>query len=185
MILRDIIDQLSHSSDAPPLACNIFDLICGTGTGGLIAIMLGRLRMSIDDAVKEYLDLATAVYREKPPLRHGLPQIGRGAYDHEILVSKVKELVHKHNQGNAVTTLVDPRGEEACKVFVVAVNQAYTDAPPRLFRTFRDKFSADSCEIWEAVRAMMAVSRDFKPITFGNPPETFLVSGIVLWNSLV
>ena len=186
MILRDIIDQISHSlnrSDAPPLACNIFDLICGTGTGGLIAIMLGRLRMSMDNAIKEYLDLATVLYREKPPLRHWLSS-GRGAYDHEILVRKVKDLVHKHNQGDAVTTLADPRGEEACKVFVVAVNQAYADAPPRLFRTFRDKLSADSCEIWEAVRATMAVSRNFEPITFGSPPETFRVSVIVLCNGL-
>ena len=136
--------------------------------------------MSIGDAIKEYLDMATAVYREKPPLRHGFPHAGHGVYDHEILVRMVKDLVHRHNQGNSVTTFADPCGEEACKVFVVAVNQAYTDAPPRLFRTFRDKFSADSCEIWEAVRATMAVSRNFRPITFGSPAETFLVSVIVL-----
>jgi patatin-like phospholipase/acyl hydrolase len=30
---------------AAPLPCEFFDLICGTSTGGLIAIMLGRLRM--------------------------------------------------------------------------------------------------------------------------------------------
>jgi patatin-like phospholipase/acyl hydrolase len=29
----------------PPLPCEYFDLICGTSTGGVIAIMLGRLRM--------------------------------------------------------------------------------------------------------------------------------------------
>jgi len=33
------------ASCAPPLLCEYFDLICGTGPGGLIAIMLGHLRM--------------------------------------------------------------------------------------------------------------------------------------------
>ena len=88
-----------------------FDLICGTGTGGLIAIMLARLRMSTGDAIN--LDLATAVYREKPPLRHGLSQVGRGAYDHEVLVRKVRDFIHKYTRDDAVTTLADPRGERS------------------------------------------------------------------------
>ena len=31
----------------PPRPCDVFDLICGTGTGGLVALMLGRLEMVI------------------------------------------------------------------------------------------------------------------------------------------
>ena len=30
-----------------PKPCEIFDMICGTSTGGIIALMLGRLRMSM------------------------------------------------------------------------------------------------------------------------------------------
>jgi patatin-like phospholipase/acyl hydrolase len=45
-VLRIMIDNGQASADGtPPQPCECFDLICGTSTGGLIAIMLGRLRM--------------------------------------------------------------------------------------------------------------------------------------------
>ena len=47
------------------LPCHYFDYIAGTSTGGLIAIMLGRLRMSVDQAMKEYETLCSDVF-EKP-----------------------------------------------------------------------------------------------------------------------
>ena len=34
-----------NGDDTLPLPCKYFDLICGTNTSGLIAIMLERLRM--------------------------------------------------------------------------------------------------------------------------------------------
>jgi patatin-like phospholipase/acyl hydrolase len=48
LILRNIMEEITRRNgpgtvEARP--CEYFDLIGGTGTGGLIAIMLGRLRM--------------------------------------------------------------------------------------------------------------------------------------------
>jgi hypothetical protein len=47
MILRDIMEAVQGEVDTPevPRPCDYFDLIGGTSTGGLIAIMLGRLGM--------------------------------------------------------------------------------------------------------------------------------------------
>jgi patatin-like phospholipase/acyl hydrolase len=41
------MEEIERQSGAErtPLPCEYFDLIGGTNTGGLIAIMLGRLRM--------------------------------------------------------------------------------------------------------------------------------------------
>ena len=50
------------------LPCHYFDYIAGTSTGGLIAIMLGRLRMSVDEALHQYQELAANVF-EKPSSR--------------------------------------------------------------------------------------------------------------------
>ena len=44
--------------------CHYFDYIAGTSTGGLIAIILGRLRWSIDDCIKEYERLSEGIFQK-------------------------------------------------------------------------------------------------------------------------
>ncbi|KAJ7668189.1 acyl transferase/acyl hydrolase/lysophospholipase [Mycena rosella] len=46
--------QTELRRDTRPSPCEYFELIGGSGTGGLIALMLGRLRMSIADATAAY-----------------------------------------------------------------------------------------------------------------------------------
>jgi Patatin-like phospholipase len=50
-IRREIAEESQQSSEKPqlstPLPCEYFDLICGSSTGGLIALMIGRLRMVV------------------------------------------------------------------------------------------------------------------------------------------
>lgn len=50
--------------------CHYFDYIAGSSTGGLIAIMLGRLRIDVDSAFDEYRQLWSKVF-EKPSSRQG------------------------------------------------------------------------------------------------------------------
>ena len=45
-----------------PKPCDYFDLIAGTGTGGLIAIMLGRLRMNTKDCMRIYVQMTRKVF---------------------------------------------------------------------------------------------------------------------------
>ncbi|MCJ1473730.1 hypothetical protein MMC13_002381 [Lambiella insularis] len=44
------------------LPCHYFDYICGSSTGALIAIMLGRFRMTVDDCKHEYRTLGEKVF---------------------------------------------------------------------------------------------------------------------------
>lgn len=45
-----------------PKPCDHFDLIAGTGTGGLIAMMLGRLRMDVETCKDAYVRLTKRVF---------------------------------------------------------------------------------------------------------------------------
>jgi len=55
MVLEAIMKkiQLEQQLDEVPYPCAYFDLICGTSTGGLIALLLGRLRM-VQDWIPTY-----------------------------------------------------------------------------------------------------------------------------------
>jgi patatin-like phospholipase/acyl hydrolase len=51
-------EHQSNNPDAPeisPHPCEYFDLIGGTSTGGLIALMLGRLTMEMQDFFFSFL----------------------------------------------------------------------------------------------------------------------------------
>jgi patatin-like phospholipase/acyl hydrolase len=65
----------------------LFDPIGGTSTGGLIAIMLGRLKMSVDEVIAEYCNIAKEVFGN--PKR----RVSEGTYSASTLETVVKNAV--------------------------------------------------------------------------------------------
>ncbi|KAG6822701.1 hypothetical protein H0H92_012896, partial [Tricholoma furcatifolium] len=66
IILREIMYRLQYLEklDSLPKPCDYFDIIGGVGTGGVIALMLGRLRMPIDIAIEKYVSFSKKVYSD-------------------------------------------------------------------------------------------------------------------------
>ena len=60
MVLRRLMAAVDPAS--PPKPCDYFDMIGGTSTGGLIAIMLGRLQMTVDECIAAYTSLSDRVF---------------------------------------------------------------------------------------------------------------------------
>jgi len=52
-----------HATD-PLKPCDYFDLIGGTSTGGLLAVMLGRLRMDVRDCEQAYRELSSKIFKK-------------------------------------------------------------------------------------------------------------------------
>jgi len=81
------------------LPVNYFEYICGTSTGGLVAIMLSRLRMSVDDCLTEYETLSEQVLG-KPryfSMRGPVPWF-RAKYSAANLENAVKMMVQRKQQ---------------------------------------------------------------------------------------
>lgn len=92
MILKKLMDDINP--DNPPRPCEYFDIIGGTSTGGLIAIMLGRLAMSVSECIDEYKLMLPAVFTKV----HHTVDIRRrvqGRFDHEALENGVQYLLKR------------------------------------------------------------------------------------------
>ncbi|KIM22112.1 hypothetical protein M408DRAFT_54580, partial [Serendipita vermifera MAFF 305830] len=65
-ILKHVLEKISGDTDDIPLKrpCEVFAMIGGTGTGGLIAIFLVVLEMTVNDALETFTDFVNKVFKE-------------------------------------------------------------------------------------------------------------------------
>ena len=82
------------TKDQIPKPCDYFDLISGTGTGGLIAIMLGRLRLDLETCKDVYVRMTKKVF-ESDKTFGGIPYRST-LFKASKLEDAIKECVREH-----------------------------------------------------------------------------------------
>ncbi|KAF2853942.1 FabD/lysophospholipase-like protein [Plenodomus tracheiphilus IPT5] len=85
-----------------PKPCEHFDLIAGTGTGGLIAIMLGRLRMDVETCKDVYVRMTRRVF-ETDKTFAGIPYrstLFKASKLEEAIMECVREHTIYDDEGN-------------------------------------------------------------------------------------
>ncbi|KAH6650115.1 hypothetical protein F5144DRAFT_543209 [Chaetomium tenue] len=152
-----------------PKPCDYFHMIGGTSTGGLIAIMLGRLRMSTEEALREYDECSQKIFSSSNKKWTTATE----KYKATALKMVVEDLVRRRNMGEYLrdaSLTHDSKGQ--CFVCVMPAEKI---GEPRRLRSFsthdtdRDGFTV---KIWEAARATTAASVYFKPMTVKVGPST-------------
>ena len=182
IVLEKVLEEVHHLEGgigSTPKPCEVFNLIGGTSTGGLLAIMLGRLQMDLVSCKQAYRDLSKGIFR-----RAGLTFPGkqwadalRGVswFSGDALQTAIRQVV-RDRIGPAERTHLRETGREpteaplfcwdesAAKCFVCAIVEANQECV-RL-RTYNSNSGADELlyTIWEAGRATSAAPLYFPPM---------------------
>lgn len=141
--------------------CQYFDIIVGSGTGGITALMIGRLGMSIEQCYNAWKGLDEVF--DSPDTEGKL-------FDAQKLEQWAQDLVEEYTGDR--NSLMYVNGEQnlngkSCHVAVTSM-RAQNIGHPALFRTYRVRANAEAnCMIWEAIRATMASPSLFKSIYIG------------------
>ncbi|KAK4466788.1 acyl transferase/acyl hydrolase/lysophospholipase [Cladorrhinum samala] len=159
-----------------------FDLIGGTSTGGLIAIMIGQLKMSIPDCIESYGKLSQNVFGSKSFCAkvfgyYGATIVGGTEYHSKAFEKEVQKLLDHHlpldqkkllSQSTSISKakLLLPLSLQAeyPKVFVAALQQEA--ANPILLTNYTTNHNSQfkHFAILEAARATSAASTIFEPL---------------------
>jgi predicted acylesterase/phospholipase RssA len=168
-VLKDIMDQLNYerkkSGLDPVKPCDVFDLIGGTSTGGLIAIMLGRLEMDVDECIAAYNELSVGVFA-KPQRRISVDIGGRVAPRFDSTKLKDAILMIIASRGLPPDALFDDGEDRGCKIFVCAASKDLNGI--ERLRSYSYPWKRfPPCTICEAALATSAASGFFHPVQIG------------------
>ncbi|KAG9123041.1 hypothetical protein FRC07_000316 [Ceratobasidium sp. 392] len=149
----------------PPLLCEHFSLMVGAGFAGLLVIMLGRLRMSVQEAKRHCVNIMDEAFSERKLL-------GSGAFKRTKLTAAVERMLESCGAG-AGTRMLCPGADnhKGCKAMVcVAPESGMRAGMPACMRTYiTDTSGVPDCTIVEAVCSTFAVPGVFKPMDVREP----------------
>ncbi|ODM22497.1 hypothetical protein SI65_00085 [Aspergillus cristatus] len=169
-ILKHVMESINP--ECPPKPCEYFDMIAGTSTGGLIAIMLGRLKMDVNECIDAYNTLATQAFTRKAYLPITITGKVRERFESKQLEAALKKAIadRLHDQD---ALLKDP--DTSCRVVLCATRGGTsTTVTLRSYRNERECSELyNTVKIWEAGRATSAASSFFDPITIGPNGQQF------------
>ncbi|KAL1894816.1 hypothetical protein Cpir12675_003511 [Ceratocystis pirilliformis] len=139
--MEKMMQEIQHSKKlaVTPKPCHEFDPIGGTGTGGVIAIMLGRMGMAFNDCIRAYSKFSKTSFHRKMSIRSSTLTFSAAQFE-----SAMKTAIKKNCENSANMLLCD------------------LSCP----KTNDDNISA--CKTWEVARATTAAVSFFKSVKIGR-----------------
>ncbi|KAI0842839.1 FabD/lysophospholipase-like protein [Hypoxylon sp. FL0890] len=123
--------QKAQNLSSLPRPCDYFHLMAGTSTGGLVAILLSRFKMTTTDAIAAYYDFSGRIFSRKNKKYRKSYFIGH-EFGEAVLEQIIKDMVETHQIG---PLMLDPEPLAQSKAFVCS-QQAHQQGIPVRFRTY-------------------------------------------------
>ncbi|KFZ08459.1 hypothetical protein V502_09342 [Pseudogymnoascus sp. VKM F-4520 (FW-2644)] len=182
--MRNINTQRKVDGKEPQEPWQYFDLMGGTSTGGIIAIMLGRLRMTIRECIEAYTELSKAIFTPKhsrASLVRGVEYLnGDGKFDSQAFEKEIKTQIRKSKGAENDDQILLQDTESPCKVCVFALRES--NSKLAILRTYDYLHASqtlfDECKVWEACRATSAAPTFFDPVQIGPYGQSFIDGGL-------
>ncbi|KAH8797789.1 hypothetical protein DL96DRAFT_1824929 [Flagelloscypha sp. PMI_526] len=174
LMVREMMHRVEedHQLPSPPKVSEYFDMICGSGLGGLLAIMCGVFHMTGDQLVQEFVGLCKVLFSRDLNIEQRTIK-----FEQEI-----RRLIATYISDGEESKMISK--DNACKTFVCAAS-SHNAGHPRLFRTYRSRSNpSPDCTICEAIRATTALPGLFIPIIIRDKhlSEVF-VGGELRWSN--
>ncbi|KAF2004427.1 FabD/lysophospholipase-like protein [Amniculicola lignicola CBS 123094] len=145
----------------------IFDLIGGASTGGLFAILIGRLRMQPHKAREDFVNLIKAMYKDKMYFFRQLnPNHPVEDDEHRSLEVAARAIIDRELD-NTQETFFDDRSDST-NVFIISTQVDIGTNRPAVIRSFATRRVAGpeidpNITVQEALNAAAAAPRYFDP----------------------
>ena len=186
LILRELMQRLGVkrgvTASAPIRPSECFELIIGTGTGGISALLLGRMGLNIDEAINAYVRIANTAFK---PSRRALGWLRqeRVLLDGDILECVVGDIVEEFLKDRNARVGRPLSDGCPCRTIVLIANEANIDAPPDRLRSYDTRLPASDYSIREVARASAATAGIFPSALLGNPPAKFINAASAGYNN--
>ncbi|KAK4031683.1 acyl transferase/acyl hydrolase/lysophospholipase [Parachaetomium inaequale] len=155
--------QIHNHLDYTPEPSQCFDLICGTSTGGLVAVLLGRLGKSLAECEQLFRDFGATIFagvslwRASRMVAVGSRHSAKGLAD-----------VIRLQAGAGQEDMFEPAADASARNHVAVVAVSKTGRYEHLFRTYGVRASQRSCSIVDACLATSAATTFFPSITING-----------------
>ncbi|MCJ1312892.1 hypothetical protein MMC25_006568 [Agyrium rufum] len=122
------------------LPAHYFDYIAGTSSGGILAAMLGRLRMTPDECIREYEALVDSVFGH--PRRFHIYKfphlIPLNKFHDEAMDTALKEIVRRNSPVGEEDWTFKQDCDALCRTIIIAIKKKHDDGTriPYLFRSY-------------------------------------------------